>query len=411
MKKFLDILMFGVFFLYPILFIGMDNRYFIKVLNATRFVESVILPVFIVWLALNWRRYEVRVPLTFLAPFVPIIIAAAILSVYHHRSIEMNILPKLVVFCLASGALVAVYKKRVFYIINSFFCWGALCWMASLVIRDGISLYLNNFHHLVNQNEVYMMVVLMSGVSIFASQEVKGKEQFFHLLSGLAGLGCVVLTQARGALVDILVLFFVFFFSSNLSLKCKLKVLLACLLMCAMLVYLTDGFNGRLGLILSEITLWFDGKGQATSIGTRLSLWYAGIVDIFPHFPLMGTGVREGHLGDLAQLVSLTERPGWTIGMQPHFHNDFVQMAVKGGILYVGAGIASLILITLQYRSHSIVIWLIACAIASGLTEHFYFQPRVFIFFVMIFTLVVTGIYKERREKLLSAQSPGDLTL
>jgi len=399
MKKylpFLDFLLLSTFFLYPVLFIGID----LKVFNATRFVWSIILPVFAVWLVFNYRRYDVKLSLKFLGPFFPIIIASAILSFYHHRSVDMDILPKLIILGVAFGALVAVYKKRQFYIINSIFCWLALFWMGSIVIQEGIHAYINNFTYRINQNETYMMVVLMSGVSLLASQQVSGKERIFHLLSGLAGLVCVILTQSRGALLDIFVLFCFFLFSSKGDLKSKLLMLFSLLLVCTVVFCVTNGFGGKMMRIGNEVALWLDGKGQATSIGTRFSLWYAGLVDVFPHFPIMGTAVAEGHLGDLAQLVTLTKRPGWTIGMQPHFHNDFVQMAVKGGLVYLTAGIASLALLTAQYRKNVVVLWMIACAVVSGLTEHFYFQPRVFVFFVMILTLVVAGIYKERQESL-----------
>jgi len=310
----------------------------------------------------------------------------------------MDIVPKMIILGIASGALPAIYKKGTVYIVNSVFCFVALFWMIVFIFQNGVYNYANNFAaSVVHQNEIYMMLVLMSGVSLLSSQGAFGKEKIFHLLAGLAGLGAVILTQARGALLDILVLFPFFFFTSRISLKAKIQILFAVVLMSIAVLYVTNGFSGKMSRIFSEITLWMEGKGQATSIGARLSLWYAGLVDIFPHFPWMGTGVKEGQLGDLAKMVVLTARPGWTIDMLPHFHNDLVQILVKGGIFYTTAGIASLVLLTAKYKKHIIILWMIACALASGLTENFYFQPRVFIFFALILVLLDADIHKERQ--------------
>ena len=390
--KFLDYLMLGAFFLYPLIFICGGVKFF----NSARFVWSVILPLFVVWLAFNYNRFNIRFSLNFLSPFAPIILAAIILSIWHHKFIDMETISKLVILGVVSGALSDLYDKRLFYIANSVFCFVALAWMVWFAYRYGLQVFFDRLKGVVNQNEIYPIVALMSGVSLLVSHTKIGKERAFHLLAGLAGIVAVFLTQARGGLLVILVLLLFFLFSSSMSVQLKVQILLIVLVACIGFLYMTNGYQGKMMRVFTEIPRWLDGKGQSTSIGARLSLWYAGLVDVFPHFPFMGTGVKQGHLVDLTQLVVLTKRAGWSIARWPHFHNDFVQMIVEGGIFYLFAGISSIVMLIAKYRRNLVVLWMLSCAIVTGMTEIFYFQPRDFVFFVMLLVLIEADFVKNQ---------------
>ena len=396
-QKILDIVMLSTFFLYPLIFIGAD----IKIFNSTRFVWGVILPVFCLWLVFNYRRYDFRSSLGFLTPFIPLIVATAVLSIYHHKSIEMESMSKLIILGVSFGAISVVYIKKSFYIVNSIFCWIALAWMVSLVVKYGLLVPTNVFVEVLNVNIIYPMLALMTGVSFLASQKVIGKEKFFHLLSGLAGMCAVFLTQSRGGLVDIILLIVFFFVVANFSLKVKIQILVVVLALCAGYMYVTNGYHGKMAKIFTEIPLWFEGKEQSSSIGARFSLWYAGLVDIFPRFPWMGTGVTLGNLAEITKSVVLTERPGWEITPWAHFHNDFVHMLVRGGIVYVFSGVVSIALLIAKYRRHTIALWLIACALTTGMTDIFYFHTRGFIFLIMLLALTDAEISKDRQEQFI----------
>jgi len=90
----------------------------------------------------------------------------------------MDIVPKMIILGIASGALPAIYKKGTVYIVNSVFCFVALFWMIVFIFQNGVYNYANNFAaSVVHQNEIYMMLVLMSGVSLLSSQGAFGKEK------------------------------------------------------------------------------------------------------------------------------------------------------------------------------------------------------------------------------------------
>ena len=394
--KVVDIIMLSTFFLYPLIFMGAE----IKIFNSTRFVWGVILPVLCLWLTFNYRKYDIKSALRFMLPFTPILFSATILSIYHHSSIEMESMSKLIILCVAFGALVVVYPARTLYAVNSIFCIATLFWMAFNVHLYGLGVPTDAFNGVLNINIVYPMIVMMSGVSCLASQKSMGREKYFHVISGLAGLCAVILTQARGGLVDIIVLLVFFFSVTKIHLKLKILILLLMLAVCSGYMYVTDGYHGKIMKIFTEIPLWFEGKEQSSSIGARFSLWYAGLVDIFPRFPWMGTGVKLGNLAEITKLVSLTERPGWEITSFAHFHNDFVHMLVRGGIIYLVSGVLSLALLIAKYKSHVIILWMITCAVVTGMTDIFYFHTRSFIFFTMILALMDAEIHRIGKVKL-----------
>lgn len=389
-QKVLDCLLLGMFFLYPLIFLVAGMKFF----NSGRFVWSIILPVFLLWLALNFKRYDARFPVRFLTPFAPIILAAVVLSIYHRKFVDSETISKLIIIGCASGGLATVYVRGLFFKANSAFCFLALVWVSGLCIALGVDTFFDRYAFVINQNEISPMVMLISGIALLASQSTIGKERIFHILAALAGLTAVMLTQSRGGLLLITVLLCFVFVTSKISWKKKFSIFLCLLGIGAAVLFITNGFQGKLERVYTEPLMWLEGKGRSTSIGARLSLWYAGLVDIFPNFPVFGTGIQSGHLREFPQLVSLTKQPGWSIAWWPHFHNDLVQMIVEGGLLYLAAGISSLLLLIKKYRGHVVVLWMVCCAVVSGLTEIFYFQPRDFVFFVLILVLIDVDIFK-----------------
>ena len=238
--------------------------------------------------------------------------------------------------------------------------------------------FIDNGVYSVNKNKVAGVVTFLSiccfSSLIFEKDIFAFKEQIFIALSVLTSLLCIVLLEARTALLAYFALVLV------VCLGKKFKVALVVLIISCIMVALFSA-TGRIQQGISDLQNFQDGNNR-TSWGIRLELWKFALIG-FCDSPVYGWGSKA--------FDALVDN-GYVFGVQDyfrtHFHSDFFQTLVGGGLIGVIGWISTLILLVRQSWKDFTKLALLASILAMGLTDRYWSHWITFYPFVSLWVLL-----------------------
>lgn len=238
--------------------------------------------------------------------------------------------------------------------------------------------FIDNGVYSVNKNKVAGVVTFLSiccfSSLIFEKNIFAFKEQIVIATSVLTSLLCIVLLEARTALLAYFALVLV------VCLGKKFKVALLVLLISCIMVALFSA-TGRIQQGISDLKNFQDGNSY-TSWGIRLELWKFALIG-FCDSPLYGWGSKA--------FDALVDN-GYVFGVQnyfrTHFHNDFFQTLVGGGLIGVTGWIGTLILLIRQSWSDFTKLALLASILAMGLADRYWSHWITFYPFISLWVLL-----------------------
>lgn len=176
----------------------------------------------------------------------------------------------------------------------------------------------------------------------WATGQKHGRVWMLLLLSGFAmGFLGSMLSGTRGGWIGLPFIFlFILKAHADQVSRNTLLMVLGPLLVLPVLVYLipATGVSHRVGLIFSDLWLYFDDNVRNTSLGLRLEMW-KGALSMFAERPLAGWGT-EGYQARMQAYVNA----GYVIPqvmMFDHAHNEWLDIAAKRGV----PGVLSLLLL------------------------------------------------------------------
>lgn len=242
----------------------------------------------------------------------------------------------------------------------------------------------------VNKNKVAGVVTFLSiccfSSLIFEKNIFTFKEQIVIAASVLTSLLCIVLLEARTALLAYFALVLV------VCLGKKFKVALLVLIISCIMVALFSA-TGRIQQGISDLQNFQDGNSR-TSWGIRLELWKFALVG-FCDSPIYGWGSKA--------FDSLVDN-GYVFGVpdyfRTHFHSDFFQTLVGGGVIGIVGWIGTLILLVRQSWKDFTKLALLASILAMGLTDRYWSHWITFYPFVSLWVLLyLSGDHDDNRIK------------
>lgn len=238
--------------------------------------------------------------------------------------------------------------------------------------------FIDNGVYSVNKNKVAGVVTFLSiccfSSLIFEKNIFAFKEQIVIAASVLTSLLCIVLLEARTALLAYFALVLV------VCLGKKFKVALLVLIISCIMVALFSA-TGRIQQGISDLQNFQDGNSR-TSWGIRLELWKFALVG-FCDSPIYGWGSKA--------FDSLVDN-GYVFGVpdyfRTHFHSDFFQTLVGGGVIGIVGWIGTLILLVRQSWKDFTKLALLASILAMGLTDRYWSHWITFYPFVSLWVLL-----------------------
>lgn len=226
------------------------------------------------------------------------------------------------------------------------------------------------------------------------------KETIILILNFLILIISLSLTETRGAFVALIpTLSIIYFYISYKNKNLRKSLLISALVIITSSLLIYPIIKDRIIATQQEITQ-IDNGNTNTSIGLRLNFWKAGIF-LIKQSPFTGYG--DNYFNQLDYLAkekiitieSAKYRP-------PHFHNQFIDISVKCGIL----GLISFIIIIFspifiiknKSSDNALTIYsLILVLILSGLTDVPFFHKQIFIIY---FLCIGIFIGKDRLGKI-----------
>lgn len=186
--------------------------------------------------------------------------------------------------------------------------------------------------HLIHFSNVFFLAGFMA---VFAVGWQKSRKEVGMVLGAvtLCAVVCgLYASQTRASWIIFLILFVltgVFFWREN---KKTVATTGGVILLCIVLGFSftsADKWLGRFKLVQSDVAQYQEGNAN-TSIGARLQLWEASWI-IFTEYPWTGIGGRKQPFQENMAKTGLHFAP--EAARQTHAHNEFLQRAVRYGIL------------------------------------------------------------------------------
>ncbi len=227
-------------------------------------------------------------------------------------------------------------------------------------------------------------ITAISFILLLTSNTIKDKITL--ILTLVISIISLALTETRGALVALLptLLAIYFYFSYHRKLL-KRNILISIFILGLTSVALYPIIKERIIQTHQEITQIDDGNTN-TSIGLRLNFWKAGF-NLIEQSPFVGYG--DDYYSQLNKLakekVIIQAAANYK---PPHFHNQFIDIAVKCGLFGLAFLLVMLftpiILVRNKSSLNAINIYsLISILALSGLTDVPFFHKQIFIIYFL----------------------------
>lgn len=184
-----------------------------------------------------------------------------------------------------------------------------------------------------------MSLTMMSMLLVFLLMTKEWNKKVILLSAAvlLFGLTSVILSQSRGAwiVVPIMMVFILFQIKNRISLQTAVALMASfLLLMTASYFTPSTGVKQRIDSTVANVFKYSEGTNKGSSIGSRFEMWKASWM-IFKEKPVVGIG--WGNFNETAKVLVKEKRVSSSAAAYSHPHNQFISVAVNGGLLMLFA--------------------------------------------------------------------------
>lgn len=392
--------------------------------SAWRYVYSVNLPICIIY-AIVYLKQGGRVKqlrenfVDFIKPFLPLLLGILLVFILHHvgrKEAGFNLygIARIILISgFAYSCLMTLPRisPSVFFILTSIGSFTFLAEMIFLLFTKDVSLWEVRKYTFLNITEFGRMYSLFGGLSFlgfFYCYKEKLSLKIFYLLAGLTGLlipvfilyvRSVVLTTSI-AIIAAYLITKVRCSGETLKLGKKSVSLIALIfvVLCVSVGPIKDrfieGVQETEAFINSSANTFITSdshtaaplekndvshqKAMATNFGARLAMWQTAWKE-FSSSPIIGVGVGSPARTD--SFKALYKDLGYFPKL-PHFHSDYVQALVVGGILLFLCLISTQVLLFISSLQQPIKLFLLLSIISYGFVDLGFFLQSDFAVFI-----------------------------
>ena len=247
----------------------------------------------------------------------------------------------------------------------------------------------------VNQNIFAPQAMILGGISVFAwlYDDADKKERLLHVVCGVLALWVALRTSCRTAYVSEMVLAVLFCCLAYRKYRWPLHwlllgVLAVAAVMVAVVLCSPSITESKFGRISTEVASFLDlksGKTTGSSVGLRLAMWQAALIEIIPkHFWL---GVGEVSNVDFVSLFPHTKVNKAFLSTLQHFHNEGINIFVTGGLLLFSAANVLLYQLFRTARTEPVLLCILVGTLAFGMTEVTWLHKSCFLLLTSVWLL------------------------
>lgn len=377
-----------------------------EVLGGRRYLNVLWLFLFS-YAFLNWKGIDWTLFRLYSWVIIPVIVTCLFLYFYHDCSFDLSYAKYVILFLLA-GSICSNIKS---FNLRKFFVIGAL----SCIVIFFVALYqIYVLDYLVpngdlNQNIFASMAMIIGSATFFAYLYpcFHSVERFVYALCGSLAIWVALRTTCRTAYVTELILCFLFLYLARIKLHWALKesiffVFLIALSMYFVVIFSQAEAEQKFSVISKQIFDFFDLNAKETtssSIGLRLAMWKAAILDVIPNHFLFGLGdIRRC---DWLRLITGSSIDPTFLRTLRHFHNEGINIFVTGGLLLFLVSNWLLYQLFQAARGEPVLLCLLVGSVSWGITEVAFFHKNYFFVFLSLWLLYECALYNEHRRSNL----------
>lgn len=325
----------------------------------------------------------------FIKPWIPWLCSVAILVSIHGLSGNSNYLGS---FLLMSLLLIAFYNypiKRDYVIISMALTTLLITAPVSFSVLYSGVLEAEIFG--VNKNLLLggttLLTVCCFSQLFFAWPKLNKWLLALLVISIISSLSAIVITEVRTALLAFLALIPLFLTKCR-SWKAVCLIFSVCFILFSLFLY-----SGRLQEGVADI-IKYQGGNSNSSWGIRLELWKLS-VSAFIAKPLFGWGTEPFY-----ELINSGFKFPVMSFYVRHFHSDFFNMLVTGGIVGILGWFTTIYLLFKKSWHDEIQLSLLTGILAIGLADRYWFENRAAIYlFVVCWVLLYLSRVKSITEE------------
>ncbi|WP_232603737.1 O-antigen ligase family protein [Photobacterium carnosum] len=274
--------------------------------------------------------------------------------------------------------------------INSFIF---VFWFSYINILDRSSWPINAIPY-----STYICFIAITSLILFFSAK-NNIIKYILLLCLCLNITTIIMTETRGALVALVpTLFSLIFYHSYKNKTIKRNALFSVIGLVIICGLSYPIIEQRINQTTTDITSIKSGNTD-TSIGLRLDFWKAGF-HLIKESPIIGYGTN--YFQQLDKLANEHIIPQYAAAYKPlHFHNQFVDISVKCGLLGLLSLFALLIFPIIKLKNKTsnealLIYSYTSILILAGLTDVPFFHKQLFI----IFFIIIGIMYGKNKQKL-----------
>lgn len=374
------------------------------VFGSRRYLNFLWLCLF-VYIFLSWKEIDLSVFKIYFRMLLPAVITCLFLYVYHRQAFDLSYVKYAVLFLLAGS----VCAKEKSFNLRKFFLIGALSCVAIFLVAlyqiDVLGYLVPNRD--LNQNVFASMAMIIGSATFFAYlyPSLHHFERLLYTVCGSLAIWVALRTTCRTAYVTELILCFLFLYLARIKFRWTLKesiffVFLIALSMFFVIIFSPAEAEQKFSVILKQISDFFALNAKETtssSIGLRLAMWKAAILDVIPNHFLFGLGdIRRC---DWLRLITGSSIDPTFLRTLLHFHNEGINIFVTGGLLLFLVSNWLLYQLFQAARGEPVLLCLLVGSVSWGVTEVAFFHKNYFFVFLSLWLLYECALHNDRNRR------------
>ncbi len=340
------------------------------------------------------------------AKFVfPVAFVAVFLDFYHDCGFDISYAKYALLLILVGSAVckIKTFGLREFFIVNSLSCLAIFA--VALYQIDVLGYPIPNGD--INQNIFACLVLAIGNVSLFSVLygKLSQGDRLIYAICGILAIWVALRTTCRTAYVTevAIVCTFSYLAHKRYEWSTRKSVLFIVIAMVFMLLVVTTSpivTEQKFKVIFLEIQEFFGlGASETTdsSIGLRLAMWKAALVDVIPNHFWFGVG--DVRFLDWPAILKHSNIDPVFLKTLPHFHNEGINIFVMGGLLLFVACNWLLYKLFLIARTEPVLLCLLVDAVIWGMTEVAFRHKPFLVVFLSIWLLYECAIRNESKRE------------
>lgn len=205
--------------------------------------------------------------------------------------------------------------------------------IADLSFQDGTRAW-NFYTNPIPYGNISLLLGFLSLIPlILYDKNLKATERIILAIGFMSGVTASIISGARGGWVAIPILLSIIFLLTFKRNQKALNFKLIAVVLAIMIIpvyFFNENIYSRLSLIFLDISYYFSGVNQQTSIGNRLDMWLTALT-LWLDNPLWGVGIGQLKAAT-NELVQLNGTPKHLTQFS-HSHNDFLFILAEQGLI------------------------------------------------------------------------------